>query len=271
MTANPGLDFWAIIPARRASTRLPNKPLLDIAGKPMVVRVAERAAASGASRVVVATDDAEIHATVEAHGFTAMMTRHDHPSGTDRIAEVVAALHATPDQIVVNVQGDEPMIEPELIAGVAQTLHSHRTCAVATAAAPIEDLASLQSPHVVKVVFNANHQALYFSRAPIPYHRDAWPDLQHLTVSAPGSTQGQLQQPHLRHLGIYSFRAAELAAFVTWPACPLEQTEQLEQLRWLWKGRSIAVHMLQRTPSPGVDTAEDLERVRSAWHAEGSL
>jgi 3-deoxy-manno-octulosonate cytidylyltransferase (CMP-KDO synthetase) len=260
--ASPAPDFWAVIPARRASTRLPNKPLLDIGGKPMVVRVAERAAKSGARRVIVATDDAEIQSVAKAHGFEALMTHADHPSGTDRIAEVAQILAADSKQIIVNVQGDEPLIEPELISGVAQALNQHAHASVATAAAPITDLASIQSPHVVKVVCNANQEALYFSRAPIPYHRNAWPNLSALHEVTPAL---------LRHMGIYAFRAASLATFVGWPACALEQTEQLEQLRWLWMGHRIAVHMVQCTPSPGVDTAEDLERVRSLWTAQGSL
>ena len=256
------MRFWAVIPARRASTRLPDKPLADIHGKPMVVRVAERAAASGADRVVVATDDAEIAAVVRHHQFEVLMTNPGHPSGTDRIAEVMQQLHAKPDQIAINVQGDEPLIEPELIANVARLLNDSPLASVATAAAPIEDTASLCSPNVVKVVCNAASEALYFSRAPIPFRRDDWPSLSAVTHTASGA---------LRHIGIYGFRAQALAAFVGWPPCELERTEQLEQLRWLWMGHRIVVHQTLALPAPGVDTAEDLAQVRHLWAARGYL
>jgi len=252
--------FWVVIPARRASSRLPNKPLADIGGAPMVVRVAEQAQKSGADRVIVATDDQEILDTVERHQIEAMMTRSDHPSGTDRIAEVALSLGASDDQILVNVQGDEPLIEPDLIVNVAATLRDSPTAWVSTAATPIHDVALLRSIHVVKVVCNALSHALYFSRAPIPFDRDGWQDL---AQTGRSSSVGAL--PALRHIGIYGFRAAALREFVRWPACPLETTEQLEQLRWLWHGQTIAVHTTQESPHPGVDTPDDLERVRSLW------
>jgi 3-deoxy-manno-octulosonate cytidylyltransferase (CMP-KDO synthetase) len=252
--------FWVVIPARRASSRLPNKPLADIGGAPMVVRVAEQAKKSGADRVIVATDDDEIRHAVERHDVEAMLTRTDHPSGTDRIAEVAESLRAPADQILINVQGDEPLIEPELITQVAQTLHQSTKACVATAATPIHEASMAKSIHVVKVVCNAHGHALYFSRAPIPFDRDGWQDL-----SGVGMTQSAGTAPLLRHIGIYGFRAFALQEFVRWPACALEGTEQLEQLRWLWHGQTIAVHITDNSPHAGVDTPEDLQRVRALW------
>ncbi len=252
--------FWVVIPARRASTRLPNKPLADIHGRPMIVRVAERVSKSGAAKVVVATDDQEIASVVEVYGFQAVLTRSDHPSGTDRIAEVCQRLQAAPDQLIVNVQGDEPMMDPDLILAVANRLASEPGASVSTAAAPITDAESLQSPHVVKVVCNAKGHALYFSRAPIPYHRDQWSSLQSLSLGGVSD-----EAPLLRHLGIYGFRVGALSEFVSWPSAPIERTEQLEQLRWLWQGRTIAVHVTGASPHAGVDTPEDLVRVRALW------
>ena len=254
-------DFWVVIPARRASTRLPNKPLADIHGRPMIVRVAEQATKSGASKVVVATDDQEIVSVVTAHGFEAVLTRADHPSGTDRIAEVCQRMQARSEQLIVNVQGDEPMMDPQLVAAVAERLANEPRASVSTAAAPLLDDESLTSPHVVKVVCNEQGHALYFSRAPIPYHRDQWPTLQSLSVA---SVSPQAN-PMMRHLGIYGFRAGALSEFVTWPSAPIERLEQLEQLRWLWKGRLIAVHLAAASPHGGVDTPEDLDRVRALW------
>ncbi len=260
-------DFWALIPARRASTRLPDKALADIGGKPMVVRVAQRAAQSGASRIVVATDCPEIRECVEQNGFEALITSAAHASGTDRIAEAAALLKVQDSQILVNVQGDEPLIDPALIAGVAQTLSDSLDAAVATAAHPIDDSESIFSPNVVKVVCNARSEALYFSRAPIPYHRDAW-------ANRAGLQESNVNASLLRHIGIYGFYARALPAFVRWGPCPLEQIEQLEQLRWLWHGRSIAVHQTLNAPQAGVDTPQDLARIRKAWAArseQGSL
>ena len=260
-------DFWALIPARRASTRLPDKALADIGGKPMVVRVAQRAALSGASRVVVATDCPEILSQVAQHGFEALLTSAEHASGTDRIAEAAELLKAKEGQILVNVQGDEPLIDPALIANVAQALSESPAAAVATAAHPIHDPESISSPNVVKVVCNARSEALYFSRAPIPYHRDQWPSLLNCQ-------SGFANASLLRHIGIYGFSAQALPEFVRWGPCPLEQIEQLEQLRWLWHGRAIAVHQTLNAPAAGVDTPQDLERVRKAWaafHQQASL
>jgi 3-deoxy-manno-octulosonate cytidylyltransferase (CMP-KDO synthetase) len=260
-------DFWALIPARRASTRLPGKALADIGGKPMVVRVAERAAKSGASRVVIATDCEEIRSHVVRHGFEALLTSAAHASGTDRIAEAAIQLRAGQHQILVNVQGDEPLIDPSLIASVAQSLSESRAASVATAAHLTKDLACIASPHVVKVVCNSRSEALYFSRAPIPYCRDHWPALADIDQQPAGHAV-------LRHIGIYGFRAQALPEFVRWGPCELERQEQLEQLRWLWHGSIIAVHQTAHVPAPGVDTPQDLERARQLWaddSRQGSL
>lgn len=259
------IDFWAVIPARRASTRLPNKPLADIGGQPMVTRVAERAKQSGASRVIVATDDQEILQVCTRHGFEALLTRPDHPSGTDRIAEVAQQLHAAPQQSIVNVQGDEPMIAPALIRDVALTLTQTPRASVATAATPIRDHDALRSPHVVKVVCDEAGLARYFSRAPIPYLRHAWSNLQDVALPAATPTFTPL-----RHIGIYAYQAEALARFVTWPSCPPEDCEQLEQLRWLWKSHEIAVRVTETAPHAGVDTEEDLARVRALWAEQNS-
>jgi 3-deoxy-manno-octulosonate cytidylyltransferase (CMP-KDO synthetase) len=252
------VDFIAIVPARRASTRLPDKPLADIAGAPMVVRVADRARASGARRVIVATDDAAIAAAVRSHGHEVAMTSSAHASGTDRIAEVSAALtlegSIDGETIVVNVQGDEPLIDPDLIADVATTLAAAGDCAIATACHPIDSDADLGNPNVVKVVTNAAGRALYFSRAPIPWRRDPAAD-------------GSAPVDALRHIGLYAYRARFLAIFTALPPAPIEAIEALEQLRALWHGHAIAVFVTDRAPAPGVDTAEDLARVRAAFAA----
>jgi 3-deoxy-manno-octulosonate cytidylyltransferase (CMP-KDO synthetase) len=265
--ATPGTQpgFVALIPARSASTRLPGKPLADIAGRPMVVHVADRAAASGASRVLVATDSAEIAQAVRSHGYEALLTRADHPTGTDRIAEACALLGLADDQIVVNVQGDEPLISPALIAAVAARLAADPAAAIATAAHPITDADEFFNPNVVKVVCAANGHALYFSRAPMPWARDA---LAHLGLAHSGLAQGQRivapGLPALRHIGLYAYRTAFLHRFPTLPQGTLERFESLEQLRALEHGHAITVHITEHAPAPGVDTPEDLARVR-AW------
>ncbi len=240
-----------LIPARLASTRLPRKPLADIGGHPMVVRVAQRVAGSGAERVVVAADDEEIVAACRAHGVQALMTRRDHASGSDRLAEACVALGLDGDQVIVNVQGDEPLIDPALVARTAALLASQPDCVMGTAAHPITDPAELHNPNVVKVVLDARGRALYFSRAAIPHWRDA-----------PAATTLPVAPVPLRHIGIYAYRAAFLRRFPTLPAAPIEQTEALEQLRVLWHGERIAVHVTADAPGVGVDTPEDLERVR---------
>ncbi|MBU3560634.1 3-deoxy-manno-octulosonate cytidylyltransferase [Polynucleobacter hallstattensis] len=240
-------EFLVVIPARLGSTRLPRKPLADIGGKPMVIRVAERAQQSLAQSVVVATDSPEIQAACDEYRIECLLTSADHPTGTDRIAEVAQLLKLPADALVVNVQGDEPLIPPELINQVAQTLADNAACAISTVAVPIVDTAEITNPNVVKVVLNRANEALYFSRATIPFVRD------------PDSKQAIT---HLRHLGIYAYRADFLEAYTRLEPAPPERAEALEQLRALWNGYRIAVHTASEAPPAGVDTAEDLERVR---------
>lgn len=243
--------FTVLIPARMASSRLPDKPLADIGGLPMVVRVAQRAALSGAHRCVVAADDARILQACAEHGVTAIATRADHPSGSDRLAEACATLALADDHIVVNVQGDEPLIDPGLIDAVAAELGARSDCAMSTAAHPIARREDWLDPNVVKVVTDARGSAQYFSRAPIPWWRD-------------GMATKELPTPApLRHIGLYAYRAGFLRRFPTLSAAPTERLESLEQLRVLWHGERIAVHVTAHAPGPGVDTPQDLERVRS--------
>jgi 3-deoxy-manno-octulosonate cytidylyltransferase (CMP-KDO synthetase) len=244
------LNFSVLIPARMASMRLPDKPLLDLAGLPMVVRVARQAQACGAQRVAVATDDHRIVDACVRHGVQAVMTRDDHVSGSDRLAEACEQLGMEGDEVVVNVQGDEPLIPPALIARCAALLGAHPDCAVGTVAHPIERLADWHNPNVVKVVLDAAGRALYFTRAPVPHWRDA-----------PAGALPAAPAP-LRHLGIYAYRAGFLRAFPRLTPAPLERTEALEQLRVIWHGERIAVHVTDTAPAAGVDTPEDLERVR---------
>lgn len=243
--------FHIVIPARLASTRLPNKPLADLAGAPMIVQVARRAALAGAAQVVVATDAVEVKAACEAHGIRALMTRADHASGSDRLAEAVEQLGLPDDALVVNVQGDEPLIAPEMIRACADLLAAKPQCAMATVAHAIDDDAEFANPNVVKLVTDAQGLALYFSRAPIPWWRDA-----------PGGGARVKPEAVLRHVGLYAYRAGFLRRFPTLAVSPLEQIEALEQLRVLWHGERIAVHVSTERPGPGVDTPEDLERVR---------
>lgn len=253
------MSFTVIIPARLASTRLPNKPLADLGGKPMVVRVAERAMQSGAERVVVATDHPQIADACARHGIEARMTRADHPSGTDRIAEVAAAMALAADEVIVNVQGDEPLIDPALIDAVATLLRERPQASMSTAAHAIDSVADFLNPNVVKTVLQADGLALYFSRAPIPWWRDGFAKaVAALPVPAP-----------LRHIGIYGYRAGFLRAFPKMPQAPVESCEALEQLRALWHGHRIAVHVTAHAPGAGVDTPEDLERVRAAFAQAG--
>jgi 3-deoxy-manno-octulosonate cytidylyltransferase (CMP-KDO synthetase) len=251
------MAFTVLIPARLASTRLPDKPLADIGGVPMVVRVAQRARASGASRVVVAADDARIVAACLAHGIDALLTRTDHASGSDRLAEACARLALPDDAIVVNVQGDEPLIDPVLIDAVAAELAAQPEAAMSTAAHPIDSAADFGNPNVVKVVLDARGHAMYFSRAPLPWWRDG-------RATAEGPALPTSPAP-LRHIGIYGYRAGFIRTFPTLPPAPVESTEALEQLRALWHGFRIAVHVSDRSPGPGVDTPEDLVRVRALF------
>ncbi len=241
------MSFKVVIPARYASTRLPGKPLLDIAGKPMVVRVAEQANKSGASSVVIATDFEKIIQVAASHQIQAVMTRVDHASGTDRIAEVAQQLNWEDDDIVVNVQGDEPLIDPQLIQEVALTLGHSRHAVMATACHAISDEAAMLNPNIVKVVMDAEGHALYFSRSPIPYPRD---DAHKQNIKA-----------H-RHIGIYAYRVGFLKQYAELSVTGLEQIESLEQLRVLFHGYKIAVTITDHAPASGVDTQDDLEQVR---------
>ena len=261
-------EFTVIIPARHASTRLPGKMLADIAGKPMVVRVAERARESGAADVVVATDHPDIAAAVEYHGYAAMMTRVDHASGTDRIAEVAARRGYPPGNIIVNVQGDEPLIAPALICRVAQQLADHPEASIATACCPLDDATAFVNPNVVKVVLDRNGLALYFSRATIPYARDAFARASVVTPQSSAHSINGLPSdlPAYRHIGIYAYRAAFLSEYSRLAPAPIEQFEALEQLRALWHGHRISVAITDVAPHAGVDTPEDLEHVRQLCH-----
>jgi len=254
------VTFTVLIPARYASTRLPGKPLLDIAGKPMVVRVAERARSSGATRVVIATDDQRIIAAAAEHGIEAVMTHENHSTGSDRLAEAAAVLGLDDAAIVVNVQGDEPLLEPALIREVAELLSAHPDAAIATACHAIDDKAEAFNPNVVKVVLDRSGYALYFSRATIPWARDAFAD---------GLREIPPKMPLYRHYGLYAYRVSFLRHYPALPPAPIERFEALEQLRALWHGYRIVVTVTRGTPAPGVDTAEDLERVRALYAAEG--
>ena len=251
------MSFTVVIPARLASTRLPNKPLADINGAPMVVRVAQRALKSNAKSVVVATDSQEVINRCADFNMTAVLTRTDHLSGSDRLAEVCHILGLHDDALVVNVQGDEPLIAPDLIDAVALLLSDRPECDMSTAAHPIQDLADLLNPNIVKVVLDARQTALYFSRSPIPAARDfagqAWWQL-----------NSEFPKP-LRHVGIYGYRVGFLKMFPTLAQAPMEQMECLEQLRALWHGHRIAVHITQNEPGIGVDTPEDLIRARKLF------
>lgn len=250
------MGFCVLIPARLASSRLPNKPLADIAGLPMVVRVAQRARQSTASRVIVAADDARIVQTCAQHGIEAILTRKDHPSGSDRLAEACMLLGLDGDNIVVNVQGDEPLIDPSLIDAVANALDATPQASMATAAHRIATYDEYLNPNIVKVVCDAQGMAHYFSRAPIPFHRDR-ADLQWWSEHDSFAP--------LRHIGIYAYRCGFLRSFPQLAAAPTETTESLEQLRALWHGHRIAVHLSAQAPGIGVDTVEDLERVRAVF------
>jgi 3-deoxy-manno-octulosonate cytidylyltransferase (CMP-KDO synthetase) len=250
------MAFTVVIPARLHSSRLPAKVLEPIAGKPMVVHVAERARESGASRVLVATDHPDIAREVGAHGFEAQMTAVTHATGTDRIAEVVERLGLGADEVVVNVQGDEPLVEPGLIRAVAELLAATPGAAMATACHPIREAAEFFNPHAVKVVLDHAGFARYFSRAPVPWARDAF---------AASTRELPAGLPCHRHIGVYAYRVQFLRAYPKLAPSPLERFEALEQLRALWHGYAIAVAVRDDAPVPGVDTAEDLERIRALF------
>lgn len=254
------MRFSVLIPARLSSTRLPDKPLADIGGLPMIVRVAHRAALSGAAQVVVAADAAAIVTACEAHGVRAVLTDPDHATGSDRLAQACALLQLDGDEVVVNVQGDEPLIDPTLIDHCAALLARQTDCVMSTAAHPIEHPADFANPNVVKVVLDAQQRALYFSRAPIPWWRDA-----PTPASLPPPSLSPSPASALRHIGLYGYRAGFLRQFPGLAASPLETIESLEQLRVLWHGHRIAVHVTPTAPGAGVDTPEDLERVRALF------
>ncbi len=248
------MSFRVVIPARYASTRLPGKPLIDIGGKPMLQHVHARALESGASEVVIATDDERIRAAAEVFGARVCMTAAHHRSGSERLAEVITRLGYGEDEVIVNLQGDEPLMPPALLSQVAAGLLEHPAAPMATLCTPITSAEELFDPNAVKVVRDARGFALYFSRAPIPWDRDAFAEQPH---TLPAGAR------HYRHLGIYAYRAGFLARYVATPACELETRESLEQLRVLWMGEKIHVAEAAALPGPGVDTLADLERVRA--------
>jgi len=252
------VSFRVVIPARYASTRLPGKPLRPLAGKPMVQHVFERALASGATDVIIATDDERIRAAAEGFGAAVCMTSPQHASGTDRLAEVVERAGYGADDIIVNLQGDEPLMPAAIVRQVADNLAAHPTASVATVCARITEAAEIFDPNVVKVVVDGAGYALYFSRAPIPWHRDAY------GRDGTGVTRAEA---HWRHIGMYAYRASFLREYVQWPPCPPEQAEALEQLRALWHGRRIHVAEAVAATAAGVDTEADMARVEALLRA----
>ena len=254
------MQLTVLIPARLASTRLPDKPLADVAGLPLIVRVAQQVLSTTVNgstvRAVVACDSASIQAVCQAHGIEAVLTRSDHPSGSDRLAEACELLGLQDDEIVVNVQGDEPLIAPQLIADVAQLLQNSPNASMSTAAHVIDSVEEFRNPNVVKVVTDAQNLAMYFSRAPIGWWRDG---------SVAGLPELPLNPQPLRHIGIYAYRVGFLKQFPQLPQAPIEMCEALEQLRALWHGHRIAVHVTAHAPGPGVDTPEDLARVNALF------
>ena len=250
------MDFRVVIPARYASSRLPGKPLLDIGGKPMIQRVYESACDSNASQVVIATDDQRILDAAESFGAEVCMTAESHRSGSDRIAEVARRMHWADDTIVVNLQGDEPDMPPSLVFQVALDMQTHERADITTLSTPIQERDAMFDPHVVKVVTDAEGYALYFSRAPIPWHRD---EFLHTDRPLPDDVG------FARHIGLYAYRAGYLEKYVNWPPSPLELAESLEQLRVLWHGGCIHVSQAEREPGHGIDTSDDLVRIRQQF------
>lgn len=254
------VQFTVLIPARYGAARLPGKPLLELAGKPLIQHVYERACESGATRVVVATDDARIRDACEKFGAQVCMTAAEHPSGTDRLADAARQLQLADNDIVVNLQGDEPLMPPQLVARVAHNLHEQVGTDMATVCVAIASADELFNPNAVKVVRDAKNRALYFSRAPIPWQRDAFAAQPDKLPASP---------VYYRHLGLYAYRAGFLQQFVSWPPAPPERAESLEQLRVLWNGKSIHVDVVEHAPPPGVDTPEDLTMVAQVLAARG--
>ena len=260
-----GVAFTVLIPARLASTRLPDKPLADLGGRPLIVRVAEQAARSRATAVVIATDAPTIAEVVRQAGFDAVMTRTDHPSGTDRLAEAAALLGLDDDAIVVNLQGDEPEIAPDLLEAVARRLAQDGDASMSTCAHPVDSLADWLNPNVVKVIADDRGRALYFSRAPIPFVRDALRGFPNqLPDSLPSCPPGAAP---LRHIGLYAYRAGFLRRYAALPPAPIERAEALEQLRVLSAGHRIALECVAEAPPAGIDTPADLEAARARWQA----
>jgi 3-deoxy-manno-octulosonate cytidylyltransferase (CMP-KDO synthetase) len=248
------MNFTVIIPARYASTRLSAKPLKDIAGKPMIQHVYERACESNAHQVIIATDDVRIEAVAKSFGAQVCMTSANHTSGTDRLQEVVANLGLADDEIVVNVQGDEPLIPAQVINQVAENLVAMTNASMATLSEPIHSFADFRNPNIVKVVADVDGRALYFSRAPIPWPRDHFAQANINTLPE--------NFPAQRHIGIYAYRVGLLHKFVTWSPAPLEKIESLEQLRVLWNGQVIHIAEAVVAVPGGVDTEEDLQRIK---------
>jgi 3-deoxy-manno-octulosonate cytidylyltransferase (CMP-KDO synthetase) len=253
------MKFWVLIPARVGSTRLPNKPLLDIAGKPMIAHVIETAQKSGAEKVIVATDDQRVKSISETFGAVALITDVGHQSGSDRIAEAAELLDAPDDQIIVNLQGDEPLMPFGIIRKVAQSKEKHQDACVTTLATPINNFSELHDTNCVKVILNNFDEAIYFSRAVIPHQRD-------LSYCSENPEKNSIltnnKFSYLRHLGIYCFRIGDLKKFVSWGPCEIELKEKLEQLRWLWNKKTIKVIIESNNPVHGVDTEEDLEKIK---------
>ncbi|MEG9474961.1 3-deoxy-manno-octulosonate cytidylyltransferase [Mannheimia indoligenes] len=247
------MNFTVIIPARYASSRLPRKPLLDIAGKPMIQHVWEKAQLSGATRVIIATDHPEIEATAKAFGAEVCMTSDKHNSGTERLAEVIDKMQIADNDIIVNIQGDEPLVPPVIVEQVARNLDAYQVN-MATLGVKLETREELFNPNAVKAVADKNGMALYFSRASIPFARDSFPDCDDSFIASQG---------YLRHIGIYAYRAGFVKQYVAWQPTALEQLESLEQLRALWYGEKIHIELAKEAPQVGVDTPEDLERVRA--------
>ena len=250
------MRFTVVIPARYDSTRLPGKPLVDIAGKPMLQHVYERAQESGAENIIIATDDQRVAEAAAEFSAEVCMTSSEHSSGTERLSEVVTKLGLNNDEIVVNLQGDEPLMPPALIHQVAQNLAEHSQASVATLAEKIHTAAELFDPHAVKVISDQNGYAIYFSRAPIPWDRDAF------SITTEKLPEQSL---HFRHIGLYAYRAEFIQEYVGWPACELERMESLEQLRMLWYGHKIHVAEADESAVAGVDTEADLARARQVF------
>ena len=249
------VPFKVVIPARFGSTRLHGKPLLDIAGKPMIAHVCERAKEANAEEIIVATDDERIFNAVSELGFEAVLTRENHESGTERIAEVAEKLGWADDTIIVNLQGDEPLLPADYIHQVARALASQNQAGIATLAAKIHEADEIFNPNAVKVVLDKKGYALYFSRAPIPWNRETFKQI----PPAPLFKRGEA----FRHIGLYAYTAGFLKKYCAWEASPLEHIEALEQLRILWHGEKILVQIVEKTPPAGVDTLEDLQRVEA--------